>query len=233
MPRLPLIEDLTKGPIPPGSNLLVEFDPASQWYNASLAIAAGWLKSGGRIWYFVNSQPPDNIRKRLTSLGVPVEELEREDKLRIHDVFTATLGQKSKEKYAAESLKVQELSIQFSREDMRGPPEPDLIRIAENASTVARFNDEKAWVEFLLTRGLPAGSMQKLIGIRGIAKGVHSEWAYKQLETAADGIIDFRLDESADPPQNLIRLRSMRNVGFDGRWHVIKVAENFEVTLEK
>ena len=75
--------------------------------------------------------------------------------------------------------------------------------------------------------------MQKLIGIRGIAKGVHSEWAYKQLETAADGIIDFRLDEAVDPPQNLIRLRSMRNVGFDGRWHLIKIGETFEVTLEK
>ena len=211
MPRIPLIEDLTSGSIPPGSNLLVEFDPASQWYNASLAIAAGWLKGGGRIWYFVNVQPPDNIRMQLRSLGVPVEELERDDKLRIHDIFTATLGQKSKEKYADESLKVQNMSIKFSREDMRRPPEPDLLRIADNASTIARFNDEKAWVEFLLTRGLPAGSMQKLIGIRGIAKGVHSEWVYKQLETAADGIIDFKLDETVDPPQNLIRGQKSRS----------------------
>ena len=182
MPRIPLIEDLTSGSIPPGSNLLVEFDPASQWYNASLTISAGWLKDGGRIWYFANVQPPDNIRIRLRSLGVPVEELERDGKLRIHDVFTATLGQKSKEKYAGQSLKVQDLSIQFSREDMRGPHEPDLLRIADNASTIARFNDEKAWVEFLLTRGLPAVGMQRLIGIRGIAKGVHSEWVYKRSE---------------------------------------------------
>ena len=96
-------------------------------------MAAGWLKSGGRIWYFVNAQPPDNIRIRLRSVGVPVEELERDGKLRIHDVFTATLGQKSKERYAGQSLKVQDLSIQFSREDMRAPHEPDLLRIADNA----------------------------------------------------------------------------------------------------
>lgn len=237
MPRIPLIEELTAGAVPPGSNILVEFDPSSQWYNASLTIAAGWLRSGGRVWYFADAQPPDNIRIRLTSLRVPVQELERDGKLRIQDIYTTTLGQKSKEKYAGQSLKVQDLSIQFSREDMRAPPEPDLIRIADNASTIARFNDEKAWVELLLTRGLPAVSMQKLIGIRGITKGVHSEWAYKQLETAANGIIDFKLEEVADKvgeqAATIMRIRSMRDVSFDGRWHRLKIGENFEVTLEK
>ena len=43
----------------------------------------------------------------------------------------------------------------------------------------------------------------------------------------------FKLDETTDPPRNLIRIRSMRNVGFDGRWHQLKVKEKFEVTLEK
>jgi KaiC/GvpD/RAD55 family RecA-like ATPase len=237
MPRLPLIEELTAGAISPGSNILVEFDPASQWYNASLTIAAGWLKQGGTISYFANVQPPDNIRIRLKRLGVDTEDLERENKLRIHDVFTVTLGQKSKEKYAGESVKVQDLSIQFSREDMRAPPEPDLLRIADNASTIARFNDEKAWVEFLLTRGLPAVSMQKLIGIRGITKGVHSEWAYKQLETAANGIIDFKLEEAADKvgeqAATIMRIRSMRDIPFDARWHRVRLGENLEVTLEK
>jgi KaiC/GvpD/RAD55 family RecA-like ATPase len=66
-----------------------------------------------------------------------------------------------------------------------------------------------------------------------IVKGVHSEWAYRQLEAAHDGVIDFRLDEAVDPPQNLIRLRSMRNIGFDGRWHILSISQNFEVTLDK
>lgn len=233
MPRIPLIENLTSGPIPPGSNLLVEFDPASQWYNASLTMTAGWLKSGGRVWYFVNVQPPDNIRLQLNRLGVNTEDLERADRLRIYDVFTGTLGQKSKEKYSNDSLKVADLSISFARDDMRQPPAPDLLRIADNSSTLARFNDEKAWVEFLLTRGLPAGSIQKLIGIRGIAKGVHSEWVYKQLETAADGIIDFKLDETFDPPQNLMRIRTMRHVGYEGQWRKLNIGQNFEITLEK
>ncbi len=96
MPRLPLIEDLTKGPIRLGSNILVEFDPASQWYNASLTIAAGWISSGGVSSYNVYDHPPENARLQLKNLGLDVEALEKEEKLRIVDEYTAQLGQNPK-----------------------------------------------------------------------------------------------------------------------------------------
>ena len=35
---------------------------------------------------------------------------------------------------------------------MRGPSEPDKLAISDDESTLARFNDEKAWVELELTR---------------------------------------------------------------------------------
>jgi KaiC/GvpD/RAD55 family RecA-like ATPase len=63
-------------------------------------------------------------------------------------------------------------------------------------------------------------------------KGIHSEYLYKSIETSADGIIDFKLDDSGDEPRNLMRIRAMRNVGFDGRWHQLKTDDRFEVTLE-
>jgi KaiC/GvpD/RAD55 family RecA-like ATPase len=62
---------------------------------------------------------------------------------------------------------------------------------------------------------------------------VHSESTYRALEAGADGVIDFRLDETSDPPRNLIRVRSMRSVPFDGRWHQLNDTENMEVALEK
>src|SRR3972149_2045862 len=98
MPRIPLIEDLTTGPIPAGSNLLVEFDPASQWYNASLSMAAGWLEEGGRVSYNTHGQAPADIRARLSRLRLDVPKLEEDGKLIIFDGYTMTLGQKSKEK---------------------------------------------------------------------------------------------------------------------------------------
>ncbi len=232
MPRIPLIEDLTTAPIPAGA-LLVEYDPASQWYNASVTIAAGWLRTGGRVYYNVVAQPPGDIRSRLNRLGLDTEALERENKLQIRDFYSATLGHKSKEKYAATSLKVADASIMFSKDIMRRAPEPEWLTVRDDISVMARFNDEKSWVEFELTRAIPSGKLRQSRMIRGIIRDVHSERVYKTLEAAHSGVIDFRLEEAGEETRNLVRIRSMRDVGFDSRWHQLKVGENFEVSIEK
>ncbi|MFI5449658.1 MAG: RAD55 family ATPase [Candidatus Bathyarchaeia archaeon] len=233
MPRIPLVEELTKGSIPPGSALMVEFMGASQWFNASLTIAAGWITTGGKVAYSTYAQPPDDVRTKLKQLGLDTEKLEREDALRILDWYTITLGQKPTGKRALSSLKVADLSLDFSQTQMRGPPVPELLRISDNNSVIARFNDEKAWVEFRLTRGIPLARKSKSTGIAGVLKGVHSNWAYEHLESASDGVIDFELDATKDPPINLIRIRSIKNAPYDGRWHTVKIGENLEVTLDK
>ncbi|HUO41876.1 MAG TPA: hypothetical protein VMU35_02795, partial [Methylomirabilota bacterium] len=200
MPKIPLIDDLTADLTPPGSNILVEFDPASQWYNSSLTITAGWVKGGGDVGYNGFTRPCDAVRMQLRRLGLNVADLETNDRLRVYDWYTPTLGRKSKEKYGIESLKVADQSIQFrlTEDDLNHPEAewPESLRIVDNFSTLARFNDEKAWTEFMLTRVLPIGPVKKSTLVFGIMKGVHSEWAYKQLEGSSDGIIDFRLDDA-------------------------------------
>jgi len=231
--QIPLIDSLTSSPVPHGSNLLVEFDPSSQWINASLTMAAGWIKSGGGVSYSVSTQPPTKIRLKLNRLGIDSEILEKDGVLRIWDWYTATLGQKSKEKLAISSLKVSDLSIWYSHEQLQGPPLPDKLLIIDDGSVGVRFNDEKNWVEFSMTRIYPMAKMRDCIIIASLVRGLHSDWVYKRSEVAADGVIDFKLDESVDPAQNLIRIRSMKDIGFDGRWHRLKIGENFEITLEK
>lgn len=237
MPRIPLIGALTTGPIPDGTILLIEFTGASQWYNASYSIADGWLKQGGKVTYDSYAQSPDDIRFGLNRLGSNAEQFEKDGKVRIWDYYTSTLGQKSKERLARDSLKVADLSIVFSRDGiiqhLDGSPDPDCLEIRDNASTLARFNDERVFVEFIITRLIPYHKSQKSLTLIGILRGFHSGWVYEQLEANADGIIDLKLDDVADPPRNLFRIRSMRNVGFDGRWYPLKISENFEVTLEK
>ncbi len=234
LPEIPLIEDLTTGPIPAGSNLLVEFDPASQWYNASLTIAAGWLRTGGRVLYNAAAQRPDKIRSQLKRQGLDPESLESEDKLEIFDYYTAGLGLKSAEKLAYDSLKVADLSILWSKGTLHAPPEHESsLRIHDSLSPLARFNDEKAWVEFLLTRVIASTASVKAVRICGITSGLHSDWVYKALEAAVDGIIDMRLQETGEERHDVLGIRVMRNVGFDRRWHDLKFGENFEVTLEK
>jgi KaiC/GvpD/RAD55 family RecA-like ATPase len=235
VPSIPLIEDLTKSPVHVGTILLVEFTGSSSslWYNAASTIAAGWLKQGGKVSYNALAQSPDDVRSALTRLGVDCETSEKEDKLRIWDFYTASLGKRSSEKYAYDSLKAMDLSLRVAKEDMQEAPQPEWLRVVENSSTWYRFNDEKAMMEVEMTRFIPSFRLRKSTAIRGMLKSVHSNWVYEQLESAHDGIIDFRLDETSDPPQNLMRIRSLRNLHFDGRWHVLKVTENFEITLEK
>ena len=240
--RISLIEDLLKAPLQPGKSILVEYDPTSAWYQASISVAAGWLREGGTVTYGVTSQPPDNIRSQLKQLGVDVVGLEANDKLRVFDWYTATLGRKSSEKYAFTSLKAADLSVLHSKymmasgddvELIRPSPSPDWLRILDDISCLARFNEEKSWVEFVRTRLIPISSLWTSTGIGGIIKGVHSEWAYKNLEAAVDGVIDIKLDEISEEAKTMMRIRSMRNVGFDAHWYPLRIAENSEVSLEK
>ena len=228
-----MIEDLTNSPVPPGSNVLVEYDPTSQWINASLSIAAGWLRTGGRVGYYTIAKPPDSARSQLKHFGIDAEKLEAEGSLDIYDLYTCQLGQKSKEKYALESLKVSDLSIWLSGALKLASPDPNLLWIVDSFSPIARFNDEKSFIEWVLTRVVPYAPREKSIGIWGVLRGVHSDVVYKQLESSPDAVLHFKLEEAGEEVKSLIRITYMRNVGFNSRWHSLKISENFEVTFDK
>ncbi len=219
--------------MPSGSNVLVEYDPTSQWYAASRSIAAGYTRTGGTVSYSVAAQPPEKTRLQFKKLGLNLEDLEKSKELLIWDWYGPSLGQESKER-GPSSVKVADLSIIFSpRGTIPHTPIPDELRIMDDLSFLTRFNDEKACLELWLNRMFPFAHRTKSTLIAGVLTGVHSDWVYKRLEAAADGVIDFKLDETTDPPRNFMRIRSMRDVGFDGRWHPLVVGDNFEVTLEK
>lgn len=233
MPRLQLIEDLTGAPISPGTNILVEFDPASQWYNASLTIAAGWLRTGGNVSYIASSQSPEDVRSQFNRLGVKAEELEEKDRLWITDLYTLSLGQKSKERYAPESLRVADMSIWIAREAMGEVAAPEWLVIVDNGSILDRFNDEKNWVELYLTRPIPMTKPRQITQLIGFMNGIHSNWAYKQLEAAVEGIIDFKVEEVGEETRDLMRIRTMRKMQPDRRWHELIMSQNSEVTFHK
>lgn len=129
-------------------------------------MAAGWLKTGGKVHYYCFAHPPESVRDQLLRLGVNPEGLEKDGTLEIWDWYTTTLGQVSKEKQAADSLKVAELSIHVSRVRMKGPPAPDTLVTADDISVLDRFNDEKSWVEYELTRSIPAFRDRKITCLR-------------------------------------------------------------------
>ena len=169
-------------------------------------MAVGWIKQGGNVEYITTAQPPDSIRMYVNRFGLDVPKLEEEDRLWIGDLYTPTLGQKPKDLDGAGSLRVADLSITIGK-NLSKPPVSDLILFFDNASTLARFNDDRAWVELLLTRSIPLASSRKVTVINGVTCGVHEEWIYKTLEGAHNGIIDFKLDETGERTKNLFALR--------------------------
>ncbi len=111
--------------------------------------------------------------------------------------------------------------------------ESNVLRISDEELVILRFNDEKSFIDLWRTRELPSASATKSTQIIGAVKGAYSDYVYKSMEASVDGVIDFKLDETTDPAQNLLRIRSLKNVGFDGRWKRLKINEKFDVTLDQ
>jgi KaiC/GvpD/RAD55 family RecA-like ATPase len=86
---------------------------------------------------------------------------------------------------------------------------------------------------FMVTCIVPSASLLKSTRIVGVIRGVHGDWAYKTLEAAHDDIIDLKLEEAGAETRVLMRIRSLRDVGFDRRWHRLSFEENFNVSIEK
>jgi len=105
--------------------------------------------------------------------------------------------------------------------------------VTDDISSLSRFNDEKNWVELFLSRGIPSTSRARSTTIRGIIKGVHSDWVYKTLEASVDGIVDFKLQEAGKGMKNFMRIRSLRNIGFDSGWRTLDIDDDFRVTVQK
>jgi len=109
-----------------------------------------------------------------------------------------------------------------------------MLAITDSQGVLERFNDDKAWLEIVLTRFITGRKSRSQIAIRGIANGLHNDSVYRQLEAAADGVIDFKLEETANGvTRDVMRIRNMRNQHFIRGWQTLRIGENFEITLEK
>jgi len=198
--------------------------------------------------YHISAQPTDRVRVQLKRLGVPnIDNLENvvptdSPTLALNDWYTAAIGRKEEDQFVEEhkvynSLKVADLSIVWMEGerkygDLYEKPGPPVLRIHDNISCLSRFNDEKAWVEFVIRRIIPRATRWNQVALIGLTEGLHSDSVYKTLEGLADGVIDFKLKETPDEIKDLVRIRSMRSVGFDRAWHPLRMSENTEITLE-
>ena len=250
---IPILTNLVPDGIKPGTLFVVEFDPASQWLAVAAAIAGGYLRAGGRVGYVAHLRSPETIRENLVALGVDVAAAISEDRLIFSDWYSATLAGGRLEGGAAgasvleptegghrvRSLKVADLSVEwlkgmkqgFQPWDVVETWPPGALNVSESMSQVLRFNEEKPYLEWLISRGLPNERRAKRIQLNGVVRGVHTESLYNQVENAFDGVIDLRVIERDEEVKNLLRVRSLKGQPHDARWHEIQIKRNGGATL--
>lgn len=237
---LPILGELVPGGFGYGINLLVEFEPQSLWYETSLTIAAHALRSGMRTDYHTFQHIPNEVTGALARLGVNVKKLEEEDLLRITDSYTAQAGlseaykpERSGYPYSTQSLKLSDWSIAVAQKIKAGIREVDKRRlhIDDNTSILTRYNKENEVVDFWRTRAIPQARAQELAFLHAVVTGVASDAFYRQFESLADGIIEFKSEEKSGRIEHYVRVRAMRGKLYDSRWRTLQVLDNGEVKL--
>jgi len=237
---LPIFERLLPDGVEFGSNLLVEFDADSAWYEASLTIAAQALRNGQKTVYHTFEHPPVDIERDLKRFGLDLTKLQGEGLFRILDslaVQTGGLIPVDKEPGITKSLKIPDLSIWsiqiLKKEREEGIPEEDKgwVHIDDNTAIITRYNSENAVLDYWRTRIIPFSRPEQNITLYSILNGTVSENFRVQFETINDGIIDFKREDTEGEVAQLVRVRRMRSKKLDSRWRRLDLSETGEATL--
>jgi KaiC/GvpD/RAD55 family RecA-like ATPase len=246
---IPLFSGLVTGGIRPGTIFAVEFDPESEWFSIATTIVALLVRSNRQASYLAMARPPADLGRDLTSLGVDVAACKSEGLLRVNDWYSPTLTggrlqttiggilEKTLGEQRVNSLKVADLSVEWLRqskestESKKGGNEEGRLVVVESLSEVLRFNEEKPLVEWVVTRVYPEERRVKHIALQGLITGIHSEWFYKRMEAASDGVIEVKVRDIEGEAKSYLRLRSLRGQPHDSRWHLVEIKPNGEAVL--
>jgi KaiC/GvpD/RAD55 family RecA-like ATPase len=237
---LPLLKELIEGPLAYGTNLLVEFEPDSIWYETSLTLAAQALKDGIRTDYHLFQHMPSELTEAFTRLGLDVKQLEEQDVLRVLDSYTVQtglgVGETSKShvpRHYSQSLKLSDWSIADVQRIKSGVPEEDKRRlhIDDNTGIMLQYNEEKAFIDNWRTRNRPHTKVQEIILFNSLMKGAASDAFTKQFELLSDAIIDIKTQEREEHIEHVLRVRTMRGRPCDSRWRRLRLLSNGEVAL--
>jgi len=239
---VPLLSEMVPGGFAYGRNYLVEFDPHSLWYEASLTITSQSLKRGIRTDYHTFTHIPSEIRDALTRLGSNVKKLEDDGTLRIIDSFTATTLLKREE--TAKSTLVQTMERSLSLKDWErndaellkeAAPEDEKKRlhIDDDTSIVVSYNDEKSFIDHWRTNAVPSARIFEWSMLHSTVTGAHSENFYRQFESLCDGIVDFRSREENETIEQYARIRMMRGKTQDSRWRRLRLLDNGQVAFDR
>ncbi len=123
---------------------------------------------------------------------------------------------------AFESLKVTDVSLYFLKMTKGESPIRNDVGFSDNGTVMARYNDEKAFLDWYATRVIPRVRLHDRISFSAFVNGVHSEAFYKSIEDMCDGVIDVKFDDSEGTSRTKLRVRAFKAGQFNGSWRRVK-----------
>ena len=254
--RIPFLTGLIPGGLRPGTIILIEFDPDSQWFSVAVTVAVRCIKENRHVAFLTFTAPPSEVARAMSELDLDVPAAEKAGLLAIEDWYSASLSggkletdtsqraifERIEGRMRVHSLKVADLSVEWLKTSRTGPTSahdivdfwpPGSLAISESCSPILRFSDEKSFIEFFESRIRPEEHKRgNLITLQGIMRGIHSDWLYKRMESASDGIIDLRVLELEGEVKNFLRVRAIRGQPHNSKWHLVDVTGRGEAKLE-
>ncbi len=220
--RIPILADLIPAGVPYRTAFVIEYDADSSYYQILESTVHDLLSAGQVVSFFDYTRFPDQVRQDLRALGSDIDAHEAQGRFHLHDGYSATLGMKSKEKLAFESLKVADFSLYFLKMKKDENPIRNDVGFSDNGTVGLRYNDEKAFLDFYATRVIPRIKLHDRISFTAFVSGVHSTAFYKSMEDMCDGVIDVKLEDSEGTPQTKLRVRAFKLGQFNGSWRRVK-----------
>jgi KaiC/GvpD/RAD55 family RecA-like ATPase len=238
---IPILKELIPDGIRFGTNLLVEFEPDSIWYETSLTMVDQALRDGIKTDYHTFQRYPSEVSEAIARFGLDVRRLQEEGTFRIIDSYMVQTGlgepetpSKGSVPFQTQSVRVSDWSIAIAQEIKTGVPEFEKNRfhIDDNTSVLLQYNPEKVIIDYWRTRALPQARARGRAFLHSAVVQAFSEEFYKQFESLMDGIVEFKREEIGGATQHLVRVKALRGRKYDPQWHRQIVRDNIEVTLQ-
>ena len=221
---VPIISDILGSPMPRSRVLVGLYDASSSWLSLILTMAAGLLKAGNVVNVITLATPPSQIRSELTRAVPNLGELESANRFFLADWHTWMTGRKSQEKVSMETLSLAKMSLDQSRFQRQLSPSYDFV-VADSASTILKYNDERAFMQWF-DRIVADVKLLKGIRLYGFLKKFHSEGLYTNIESIADGVIEFDYRERNGVLENAIRLKAIKGMAHPSDWRRLSITQD-------
>ncbi|MGP8078855.1 MAG: adenylate/guanylate cyclase domain-containing protein [Thermoplasmata archaeon] len=236
---VPLLEAMVPEGLRVGGNYLVEFDPSSPWYEASVTIAVRAVERGLKTEYHSFHRDLADVREAMEELGLSIEAETDRGMLRLIGSSAPAPGPERGGRgpksgfLSGRAPDVGRWGREIKKQTAQGFDERERgwLHIDDNTSLLLQSTDEETMLNSWRTVFIPWGRARELITVNGFVKGIASDTFYRKTESLYDGVFDLVTKEKGGTLEHHIRARAFHGGVIDSRWKTVLLRPRGEVVI--